>query len=71
MKFSTATTMSFALSLAAISGCAKTLGTQPCDVLSSIPTKPATARYLVRNDRPAAVGLAIHRKKIEKYECVK
>lgn len=44
--------------------------TKPCDVLTVIPdASPKGNRYLVRNERPVAEGLAINKKKVELYKC--
>lgn len=49
--------------------CQTTALSEPCDVLVPINPAPATNSYLVANDRPAAVAIAQHRGRFQKYEC--
>lgn len=59
-----------AIFLAGAKGCSETTaGIQPCDVLVDIRTKPETNRYLIANDRPAAVGLARNQGRVAAYKC--
>ena len=56
--------------LVVASGCAKTLGVQPCDILTVIPdAPPAVNRIIVSKAEPTARGLAINKGKVEKYKC--
>ena len=74
MKFSRAMMIGFVSSLAA--ACSTTAdeplavsALKPCDVLVSIPTKPATNTYLRNNDRAAFVGLGRHAGRVDRYGC--
>ena len=68
-KFSVPMTMLFVLFSAAACQTPAAL-TEPCDVLVVIPdAKPSTNSYLVKNDRPVAVGLARNKLRVDKYGC--
>lgn len=69
MKFLAQTTIFCAL-CSAVAGCQTSPDvTQACDVLVRIEPKPATARWLVDNDRPTAQAIASHRGRFERYGC--
>lgn len=42
---------------------------QPCDVLVRTDPNPDTARYIVKNDRTFAVGVASNRERYKSYKC--
>lgn len=42
---------------------------QPCDVLVKQTPSEATARYIVKNDRPFATQVASHRGRYKQYKC--
>lgn len=70
-KFSVLTMTLFALFSVAACQTPKAL-TEPCDVLVVIPdAKPSTNSYLVKNDRPVAVGLARNKLRVDEYGCRK
>lgn len=67
-KFLALTTILFAAF--SVAACQTKSLTEPCDVLVVIPdAKPATNSYLIKNDRPVAVGLAQHKLRVQEYKC--
>lgn len=44
---------------------------QPCDVLVRTDPNPDTARYIVKNDRTFAIGVASNRERYNLYKCGK
>ncbi len=49
--------------------CSATTASHPCDLLVKMEPQPATARYLVDNDKPFARAVAGHRARFERYKC--
>ena len=47
----------------------QTVSSAPCDYLIWIPTTVETNRYLVANDRPAAVGIARNNQRFSQFTC--
>lgn len=43
--------------------------TDPCDVLVPLEPAPATASFIVKNDRRFAQAVAMHRGRYERYGC--
>lgn len=70
MRFLIPTILLCAFCLAGATNCAhKRAITNACDVLVPINPLPASNAYLVLNDRSAALGIARHRGRVEKYGC--
>ena len=66
MRFLALTTMLCALF--SVAACSQSL-TSPCDVLVKMEPAPATAGWIVRNDRPFAQAVASHRGRYRHYRC--
>ena len=68
MKSYALTIMVCAPFLAAAS-CQSRTATEPCDLLVRMEPTPATAGYIVQNDRPFAQAVAMHRGRFERNRC--